>query len=374
MKKRIIFVFGFLTLFGCGQHEPTQIEKEIGQMVLVGFQGKTVPEYLKKDLEAERIGGVILFDYDVVKKEFDRNIESPEQVKKLVTEIQSYAKTPVFVAIDQEGGTGGTSGVGVARLQSKFGFSETLSAQYLGEKNDYSITWKNAEDIAITLKNLGINLNFAPVVDLNTNPKNPVIGKKQRSFSADPKVVTEHAELVIESHNKHNILTAIKHFPGHGSGWNDSHEGFVDLTDTWNEKELIPYATLIKRNQVKMVMTAHIFNKNLDNKLPGTLSKKVITGILRNQMNFNGVIISDDLQMGAISKHYSLEKTVVKLINAGVDILLVGNNLGSDTEIDEKIQKIIKEKIASGEITKEQIHNSYKKIMKLKKDFEIISE
>ncbi len=149
--KKFIYSFAFLTLFGCGQPESTQLEKEIGQMVLVGFRGKTVPDYLKKDLEAERIGGVILFDYDVVKKEFDRNIESPEQVKKLVTEIQSYAKTPVFVAIDQEGGTGGTSGVGVARLQSKFGFPETLSAQKLGEINDLTITYNNAEIIAKTL-------------------------------------------------------------------------------------------------------------------------------------------------------------------------------------------------------------------------------
>ncbi|MBN2676165.1 MAG: glycoside hydrolase family 3 protein [Alphaproteobacteria bacterium] len=364
--KKILFLLLCPTLLLLGCSEAPQenfLKKEIGQMVLVGFRGKTVPHYLKDDLKSGRIGGLILFDYDVVKGEFDRNIESPEQVKLLVSEVQSYAETPAFIAIDQEGGK-------VARLTPQYGFPPTLSAQKLGKKNDLKATYENAEIIALTLKSLGINLNFAPVVDLNINPNNPAIGKKERSYSADPKIVTQHAQKVIQAHKKYNILTSLKHFPGHGSGWNDSHEGFVDLTDTWSEKELIPYEKLSA--EVPMVMTAHIFNKNLDSDVPGTLSQKVITGILRNKIGFKGVVISDDLQMNAIDEHYSLEETVVKLINAGVDILLVGNNLNSDTEIDEKIQEIILDKIESGEIAEKQIHESYQRIIKLKKEYGII--
>lgn len=179
-------------------------------MLLVGFRGKTVPDYLKKDLQENRIGGVILFDYDVLSKQFDRNIENPQQVKNLISEINKYAKYPVFVTVDQEGGL-------IARLSAKYGFPNTLSAQNLGQRNDLNATYTNAKIIATTLKDLGFNLNFAPVVDLNTNPENPAIGKKERSYSENPEIVSAHARKVITAHTELDILTALKHFPGHGS-------------------------------------------------------------------------------------------------------------------------------------------------------------
>jgi len=364
--KKIIYILSLTLLIGCtSKKENINLKKEIGQMILVGFNGKTLPKYLKNDIKDGRIGGIILFDYDAQKKVFDKNIKSPEQVKSLITEAQSHAKTPLFVAIDQEGGI-------INRLHPKYGFPETISAQKLGEINELNKTYENAEIIASTLKELGFNLNFAPVVDLNTNPNNPAIGKKERSYSPKASIVAKHAEQVINAHDKQNILTALKHFPGHGSSWNDSHEGFVDLSETWIPEEIEPYKTLIKKNKAHMIMTAHVFNKNLDKENIATLSPKILTQMLRNEMKFEGIIISDDLQMDAIRKHFTLEETVVKLINAGANILLVGNNLGNDPEIDEKIQKIIIDKIESGEIDIQRIHDSYNHIMKLKKEFKII--
>lgn len=148
----------------------------------------------------------------------------------------------------------------------------------------------------------------------------------------------------------------------------------MDLTNTWSKTELVPYQTLVSENISPMIMTAHIFNKNLDPSVPATLSRPIITGLLKEKIGFTGVVISDDLQMGAIKNHYTLEEVVVKLINAGVDILLIGNNLDYDPEIDEKIHKIIKEKIADGEISEEQIHESYQKIITLKKQFNIMKQ
>ncbi|MFC1659638.1 glycoside hydrolase family 3 N-terminal domain-containing protein [Pseudomonadota bacterium] len=233
-----------LVLLGCKEQLEQQVslEEKIGQMIMVGFRGKVTPDYLKEDLKEGRIGGVVLFDYDIETQQFDRNIETPDQVKALISEIKHYARTPVFISIDQEGGV-------INRLRPEYGFPKTLSAQELGNKNDLNLTYENALTIAKTLKDLGINVNFAPVVDLNVNPNNPAIGKKERSYSANPEIVYAHAKQVIKAHKQHNILTALKHFPGHGSAWNDSHNGFVDLSDTYDEVELVPYQKLINDGQ-----------------------------------------------------------------------------------------------------------------------------
>ena len=334
------------------------LNEKIGQMILVGFRGYDAPEYIKNAIANRQISGVILFDYDVIKNKPERNIKSPSQLKKLVSKLKSCSSYPIFVAIDQEGGK-------ITRLNSEKGFPDTLSAKALGDANNLDSTYKNSEIIAKNLQSLGINLNFAPVVDLNINPDNPAIGKKERSYSANLDIVVNHARQVILAHKKYNILTAIKHFPGHGSSKSDSHEGFVDASDVWQKIELVPYRKLIKEGNVDIVMIAHIFNKHFDKDFPATLSKNTLN-ILRNDMDFDGVIISDDLQMKAIASRYALKELVLKMLNAGIDIFLVCNNLDYDENIHIKIKNIILEGIKDGEINRKRIDESYERIKKLK--------
>ena len=337
------------------------LDEMIGQMLLVGFRGMEADaeSSIAQDIKSGRVGGIILFDYDVVNREPVRNIQSAKQVEALVKQLQSYSKIPLLIAIDQEGGR-------VNRLKTDYGFPPTVSAAYLGKLDNKDSTQAYADRIATTLNNLGINMNFAPVVDLNINPDNPAIGLIERSYSADPMVVTRNAEWAVEAHRQKGVYTALKHFPGHGSAFNDSHLGITDVTKTWQAAELIPYRAMIKTGMIDMIMTAHIFNAKLDSTYPATLSEKVINGLLRKEIGYNGVVISDDLQMKAIADHFGLEEAVKRSLMAGIDILLFGNNLDYDPEIAVKVNKIIKDLVEKGEISKERIQQSYDRIQTLK--------
>ena len=274
----------------------------IAQMVMVGFRGLTLTEDnpIVQDIRERQIGGVFLFDYDVPTSSYARNIQSPSQVRALTAEIQNLAAIPMLIGIDQEGGR-------VARLKESAGFPPTVSAQYLGSANDLNLTRQYAEQMAALLADLGVNLNLAPVVDVNLNSQNPVIGKLERSFSADPAIVTRHALEVLDALHRHGVLGTLKHFPGHGSSTGDSHLGIADVTGTWSPEELEPYRKIMAAGQADVVMTAHIFNANLDPVYPATLSKPIITGLLREELGYDGVVMSDDLQMGAIRRYYGFE-------------------------------------------------------------------
>ncbi len=333
---------------------------------MVGFQGFEVSDtsHVVRDIEEYHTGGVILFDYDVPTGTPDRNIDSHDQVQRLNSQLQSLSDVPLYIAIDQEGGR-------VARLKTDRDFPRTVSAQYLGEQGVDSTRAYAAEQSEL-LQNLGFNVNFAPVVDLNTNPENPVIGQLERSYSADPEIVTDHAEIVIEEHQKQNLLPVIKHFPGHGSAWNDSHVGMADVTDTWESIELEPYRLLIEKPLSFGVMTAHVLNENLDPDLPATLSRDIQTGILRDSLQYNGVLFSDDMQMDAIRTFYGLEFAIEKAILAGVDILVFANNSVYQPDIVPDVVNIIKQLIRDGVITEERIDESYQRIMESKEELELI--
>lgn len=341
------------------------LDQKIGSMLLIGFRGKSLDQdnHIVRDIKKYHLGGVILFDYDVPKKEYDRNIESPKQLQKLTVDLQDVSTTnkPLFISIDQEGGR-------VNRLKQKYGFAKTVSAEYLGDFNNADTTTYYAESIAKQLDNMGINMNFAPLLDVNVHADNPVIGSLGRSFSKDPEKVIFHSRIFIQQFNKYGIVPVVKHFPGHGSSKRDSHLGVVDVSDTWSKDELEPYITLNSHNLLSVVMTAHIFNKNIDAKYPATLSKKTITGLLKKEIGFNGLVISDDMQMKAIRTQYSLNETIIKSINAGVDILLFGNNSIYDANIVPKAVAIIKEAIKDGRIDPVTIERSYRKIQDIKRD------
>ncbi len=337
------------------------LDFKIGQMLLLGFRGLTLNDDnpIVADIRERHIGGVVLFDYDAALASYQRNIQSPQQLKALNASLQKLASAPLFISIDQEGGI-------ISRLKEKYGFPPTASEQFLGGQNNVNATRAAAETEGKVLAELGINLNLAPVVDLNVNPNNPIIGKFERSFSADPKSVTAHALAEIEGYHSQKILCTLKHFPGHGSSTSDSHLGFVDVTNTWSQAELEPYQKIIGAGMADAVMTAHIFNAKLDAKYPATLSKPIITGILREQLHYDGVIISDDMQMGAIRQYYGFEQAIELTLNAGVDLIAIANNLVYEPDAAARAIAIIKQLIEAGKISRERIDESYRRIKKLK--------
>jgi beta-N-acetylhexosaminidase len=369
--KKTIFRFLFFALIllpftSCVNEagKDPDIDEQIAQMLLVGFRGTELSDtnHIVRDIEQYKIGGVILYEKDGPTQSRPRNIVSPEQVKKLVADLKSCSEGKLIVAIDQEGGA-------VDRLKSIYGFPKTVTAQYLGTINKADTTRFYAKSIAGTLKEMGINLNFAPVVDLNVNPASPAIGALGRSFSVNPDTVVFNAGIFIDEHEKDGILSCCKHFPGHGSATNDSHLGLTDVTNTWSETELEPYRQLIKSGKCKMIMTAHVFNQNLDQEYPATLSYTILNGILKKQLGFEGVIVSDAMEMKAISEEYGLKTAIMKAINAGCDILVFSNNVNEyNSEIVPEAISLIHELVDEGRITEERIRQSYDRIINLKKD------
>jgi beta-N-acetylhexosaminidase len=268
----------------------------------------------------------------------------------------------LFICVDAEGGR-------VNRLKSKYGFADIPGAEYCGRANDPGLTKRIASLMAAQLQHLGIDVNFAPVVDVNVNPENPAIGALGRSYSGDPDLVTAHARAFIEAHDDCQVLTCVKHFPGHGSSSSDSHIGMVDVTETYREEELKPYRSLIGEGKVQMVMTAHIFDMNIDLEYPATLSPRFIKGILRDGMGFDGVVASDDMHMGAITEHYRFEESLVLAINAGCDFLILSNNsLAYDEFSPYRAVEAVLRAVEEGKIAEDRINESYERIARLKEE------
>ncbi|MDD3032527.1 MAG: beta-N-acetylhexosaminidase [Candidatus Pacebacteria bacterium] len=375
MNKKILLLFIVLfclTLIAIPflnkkEKVPT-IDEKIGEMLILGFRGLEVDSSSKiiQDINKYNIGGVILFDYDVPTKTSERNIKSPEQTKKLIDNIKTLTNENLFVAVDAEGGY-------VNRLKTKYGFVNIKSALEMG-KEEASNTFNEASILGGELQSLGFNLNFAPVVDVNVNPENPVIGYLERSFSDDPIEVYNHASYFIDAMHAYNITTAIKHFPGHGSSQDDSHLGLTDVTNTYNkETELLPYKKLIADNKLDMIMTAHVMNTNIDNENPATLSPIFLQNILRDELRYNGIIVSDDMQMGAIIDNFGFDEAIIKGINAGCDLLIFSNNNREyDEDIAEKVVSIIKKAITENKISEDQITQSYNRIIELKQKYGIL--
>lgn len=338
------------------------LEVKIGQMLMLGFQGATVgeDENIVRALRDQHIGSVVLFDLNVGGRgSRRRNIVSPEQVAQLTADLQALATLPLLISVDQEGGQ-------VARLSPKYGFPATLSHAAMGRSNDLDFTREQAGVMGKTLAEVGINLNLAPVVDVRVNPNNPIIARVERSFSADPALVAEHGEAFIDGHHEHGVRCTLKHFPGHGSSIGDTHHGFTDVTNTWGESELTPYRELIGKGKVDAVMTAHIFNSKLDPDLPATLSPSVVNGLLRDELGYNGVVISDDIQMRGITDLFKVEKAFELAILAGVDIIAVANNLSYSGAISDRFVATVMRLLDDGVIDAARIEQSYQRVARLK--------
>ncbi|HZI23543.1 MAG TPA: glycoside hydrolase family 3 N-terminal domain-containing protein [Chryseolinea sp.] len=349
----------FFLIFGVVVQSSAQtldsLDIKIGQMILIGFPGPAVDFKVLEEIRAGKVGSIILFEKNIPPT------NSFVALKKIIWTYQQAATIPLFVSIDQEGGR-------VNRLKDKYGFPRSITAAAMGKSPNLDSVRFYAEATASTLAGLGINMNFGPVVDLASNPNNPIIAKYGRAFSANEDSVVLFAKEFIKEHHRFNVLTSLKHFPGHGSSKDDTHLGIADVTNTWEERELKPYASLIDSGYVDAIMTSHIVNRKLDKQgNPGTLSTDILDGILRKRLKYQGVIFTDDMQMHAITKHYGLEDAIKLAINGGVDIMTFSNNIqGSDERTVDKVHAIIKEFVSKGIVKKERIDESYARIMKLK--------
>jgi len=335
----------------------------IGQMLIVGFAGRTMrsrgARRIARLLGDGTIGGTILMR---------RNIASRRTMKSLTGFFHAATgDLPPLIGIDQEGGY-------VQRLGPRNGYRRYPSAARIARGGGPERARRIYGNLAAELAGLGINLNFGPVVDLNTNPRNPVIGRLRRSYSANPATVTRFARAFIAAHHAAGILTAAKHFPGHGSSWADSHKRFVDLTRSWQAKELAPYRALAKSGGPDMVMVGHLYHPRITGRtgdasrrrLPASLSRRAIEGELRTRLGFRGVVITDDLEMAAIRRHFGLRESVIRAIRAGNDILLFSNAAG-DSHLANRLQAIIAKAVRDGRLTRTRIRRSFERIKALKR-------
>ena len=334
------------------------LDQQIGTMLIMGFQGVNEHdpevEIVSAHLADDLLGGVILYR---------NNIKNSEQLKTLNSKFKQ-ANPTCFISVDQEGGK-------VERLPASKGFQGFPSAKEVGMLDNASDIYKT---MSLELASHFINLNFGPVADLDNSSKPcPVIGGLGRSYSDHLDIVVYYNKEFIEAHHQNGVLTALKHFPGHGFAAGDTHADLTDVTLTAKPDELNVFYEVIKQADVDMIMTAHIVNQNIDKELPVTLSPIALKTLLRDN-GYNGVIISDDLHMGAIIKNFGFEESIVKAINAGCDILILSNNKlackGTDfapnVNMNLKVIDVVKEALSKGEIKQETLDKAYNRIQSLK--------
>ncbi|MDO8485597.1 MAG: glycoside hydrolase family 3 N-terminal domain-containing protein [Candidatus Limnocylindrales bacterium] len=334
--------------------DPEALRRKIGRLLMVGFRGFTIgpDDPITKALEAG-LGGVILFDRDRVTG--TRNIESPEQLAALTASLRAAAPGNLIVAIDQEGGR-------VSRLNPAQGFPATRSQAEIGATDDPEVAFEAGRAMGATMAAAGIDLDLAPVVDVNVNPANPAIGALGRSFSDDPSVVAAMAEAAIDGLHELGVRAAIKHFPGLGSASANTDYAHVDVTQTWTEVELEPFETLIAADLPDAVMTGHIVNDTLDPGVPASLSVTTVEGLLRRRLGWAGAVITDDLGAEAIESRYTREDAVALALEAGNDLLLFANQTVYVPDLAAELVETILALVTSGRISEARIDQSIERV------------
>lgn len=320
----------------------SQTEK-LGQMVMIGIQGTKVDDDSLYMLNQYHMGGVILFD---------RNMESPEQVKQLTSDLQAQSneKVPLFIGIDEEGGD-------VVRMAEKL--TPPPSQKDIGATGDteQAKTW--AIKTAKSLKDMGINVNFAPVADVGSNDK--------RSYSTDTNTVIDFVRAATEGYQQENIIYSLKHFPGIGKGRVDSHvdSSSIDVAkEVLMAEDILPFKTIIDENDPNdyFILVSHLKYPALDEEYPASLSSKIMTDLLRNELGYKGIIITDDMEMGAVANHNDFRSIGVNAVKAGADIVLVCH----EYEHQQEVYLGLLDAVNSGEISQERIDESVKRIIKVK--------
>ena len=332
-----------------------KLEEKIGQLVMVGFVGEELNDNIEKMLDNYYVGGVILFEENI--KNTDQTLNLINSLKK----INGKNNIPLFIAADEEGGK-------VTRLSNIFG--NMPSGKNIGELDNEDYSFEIGSLISYRLKSIGFNLDFAPVLDINSNPRNPIIG--DRAYGSTKESVSKHGIQVMKGIQSNNIVPTIKHFPGHGDTYIDSHLDLPVVDKDLKElksMELVPFREAIN-NGADMVMIGHILFPKIDKENPATFSKEIITNILRKNLNYDKVIITDDMAMGAITKNYNIGEAAIKSLKAGTDIILVCHDYENQVQVIEAIDKAIK----SGELTESEIDEKVYRIIKLKEEYGIKDE
>jgi beta-N-acetylhexosaminidase len=324
------------------------IKKKIGQTLMVGFQGQQLTEEFKNFLVENAIGGVILFT---------RNVKDPVQLAELTNSLQSLAmqnQMPLFISIDMEGGR-------VARLKAPF--TQWPPMKILGEIDSPSLGFKFAESMGEELGSVGINMNYAPCVDILTNPQNSVIG--DRAFGDNAEIVSKMSSSVVRGFVKSGIIPCVKHFPGHGDTLLDSHEDLPVVKhglERLEEVEFVPFKRAF-RARADFCMTAHLVLECVDPKFPVTLSKKVIDEILRQRLGFRNIVITDDLEMKAITKHYTVEEAAVLAVQAGCNMLMYCH----EQSVQERAIEALVKAVVDGAVEEAVIEDNFQKVLQVKK-------
>lgn len=331
------------------------LRRKIASLLVVGFRGQQVAEndWIVQAIR-DGLGGVILFDRDL-ETDSVRNIASPEQVTTLVRSLKQSSPGRLIVSIDQEGGP-------TSRLNPSNGFPATRSQAEIGAANSPSVTQDWARGLVESLTRIGVNLNYAPVVDLNVNPESRAIGGLARSFSADPDVVVSCATEEIQVHRAAKVKTSLKHFPGLGSAPGNTDFEVVDVSSTWQERELEPFQRLIQAGLADSVMAAHLLNTDLDPDHPVSLSRSVVTDLLRGRLGFQGPVVSDDMQAVAITRRYDLAEAVTLAFQAGLDLLVFANQQVYDPKVVDQTLDTVVGLVRSGRITEGRIDQSVARV------------
>ncbi|NQT64314.1 MAG: glycoside hydrolase family 3 protein [Candidatus Marinimicrobia bacterium] len=363
--SKVIVQFALLSLFTLmanGQSQapadsldPKALEQKIGQMIMVGIRGTHLNadamELTRSQILSGDIGGIIFFKH---------NIKNSRQFRIFVKSLKALAvDQPLLLAVDEEGGK-------VRRLRKTQGFEEFPSAAHVGANLSTIESYDIYSRMANQIHQAGLNVNLAPVVDVNINRISPAIGQLNRSFSRNPGDVFDYSKAFIRAHNDSGVLTTLKHYPGHGSSREDSHNGITDISSTWRSSEQVPFQRLIDSAKVDMIMAGHLMDKDVDSKYPASISNSHIQVTLRDDMGYTGVVITDDLQMGAIIKRFELEEIVIAAINAGCDILQFSDPLDLDENLSQRIKEIVLQAIENGQVDPQRIHDSYARIVDLK--------
>ena len=337
---------------------PTLAQRIAGLMV-VGFRGAALSDagWVRAALADHGLGGVILFDRDQLTGKA-RNVLSPDQVRRLTADLRAAARgRPIFIGVDQEGGV-------VTRLSPAHGYPAVASEATIGA-GSASAARQWATALVATVADAGFDLNFAPVVDLDVNPDSPAIGALDRSFSADPEVVVSMATIEIEAHRAAGVRTTLKHFPGIGSSTTNTDFGVADVTKTWTRTELEPFRRLIAAGEADLVMAGHVVNGQLDAHHPASLSKSTVTDLLRGELGWDGVVVTDDLQAAAITSAFGADEAVLLALEAGDDLLLFANQQAYDARIVTRVVRVVSDAVASGRLPESRIDEAYARVQRL---------
>lgn len=328
------------------------IEEKVGQMVIVGVEGNTFNSDIGKMINDYHIGGFIFMG---------KSVKNTSQLLKLVNDIKTANannKIPLFLSLDQEGGK-------VDRMPEEF--KRYPSNMAIGKINNRELSYNIGNTLAYEISSFGFNMDFAPVLDINSNPKNPVIG--DRSFGTSSQLVSSLGVETMKGIQRGNVISVVKHFPGHGDTSVDSHVGLPKVNKDLKQLEsfeLIPFKEAVKNN-VDGIMIGHILLPKIDSKYPASLSSVVINDILREQLDFKGIVITDDMTMGAISKNYNIGDAAVRSINAGSDIILIAHDYNKGIEAVTSIIRAVN----SGNIKMDRIDESLYRILKLKEKYNL---